>query len=208
MKREESETKATCPTISEHLERSYNNTQKLIQFQDLKSSTIIGLSTISVGVIFGAFKWIVDSEISDTPLIEAISASAWGCLLLALTGLAILLSLGFCIACLWMCTSAIIPRTSKNTDFRPYALFPVWTSNTERRKLDDYLEYSLECFGDESRRFVNHEYQVQLIQVGRILGLKIEDLKQGIRFFRNQLFSGALGIMLCYILSVIAHYIG
>ena len=206
---------STAPNTRElqlqHLACGYENTQRLIQFQDIKASAMIGLSTLVTGFTALTASWSIErvGDWNGTMVRGGLDAISDHPFLITSTIALGVFSLFASAMTLWFCISCIRPRGASTAHFQPYILFPAHKTEEEKTKLDDelstFIKLNEEQFNEvqESRLL---EYRRQIIQVGKILGLKISRLRwSGIWFLVQTvslaLFLGSFGLVLFVILK-------
>jgi len=210
--------------VKAHLTDGYQNTQKVIQFQDVKASTVIGLSTLFSGLIVAAGKWVLEFEVgkdltifSELPNLPHTEILAWGGIL----SVSALISSSVCIL---FCIHAVLPRLPNIDAYNPYLLFPIcsktrdirnkwiwWWKRTKTKNQADFLCDEVDrLVGMEATGFndlastIREDYKKQLVQVGIIIFKKIQYVQFGVRalFFQLLITAVTLGLMVVFLLLV------
>lgn len=197
-------------SVREHLDTGYQNTQKLIQFQDIKASTLIGINTLMAGFVVLVCKWVISLEVADKDLlIRRIAPESIGYWATCVGFLFALISLVYTAISIGYCISAITPRSPKTSRFMPYILFPFHNSESETCGDELVAHIDLLLSGEEPYKdFIFNEYKRQLIQVGDIVFKKVISLKSAVYHQKRQIFFAGLAVITLCCTSVILVLIG
>ena len=206
-----------------HLSDGYQNTQKTIQFQDLKASTIVGLSTLFSGLIVAAAKWVLGFEIAKDVTIFSELATLPYTPLLAWSGALSVAALVLSSTCILLCIHAVLPRLPKSDSYNPYLLFPICNRSLDRKnqkiprrsksntktqvdllseEFDSFIRSEKSSF-EELSTAIRSDYQRQLIQVGSIIYKKIKYVQFGVRSLFAQLLISAVAIVMLAVFLIL-----
>ena len=201
--KQESEMESDKNTIiRDHLHNGFVESQKVIQFQDLKATSILGLSTLILGGVYALASTIGSVEVKkDLTLIS--SLPNYPCLFLLFLTILSFAFIALTVGCVWKCIKCIRPAKPLNKTFHPYILFPIYNGSSEQsRKLEEFhKEFSDSVDENTAFKKLAEDYRGQAIQLGRILDRKINAIREAITLIWYQLMVSAfLGASLIVLL--------
>lgn len=171
--------------VRKHFTLGYTESQKVIQFQDVKASGVLGFSSLLFGSSSALAKWILEYEVEQgVPLLELLVQNRFVLLLLLLSYGAMVF---FTYHSVKNAFESIRPSLPGDHNYYPSLLF---FCHDDSSKQKDYL--SLKCKRmkqadkSEAEDLMLDDYAHQAEQIGRILGKKINAVDRAIDHLRNE----------------------
>ena len=188
--------------IRDHMQNGFSEAQRIIQFQDVKASSVLGFTTLVFTSAGGVTGWLLASEVEAGVTFISLAGDVADWILFVGGVLAAGMILNW-IKCIRRCHDCIRPRTPRNGFYVPNLLFPF--HDQAKPEEIETLQARYDALRDSTTeqaavQMIVEDYKDQAKQLGRIQFEKIKAVRLAIPYMFRQLYF-TLGYLLLLLIA-------